>query len=163
MYRVLFVCMGNICRSPAAEIVVRSLAKEVGLSRFLEVDSAGTHAYHEGEAPDPRIRKAAAQRAYDLCGLRARRLAKEDFARFDRILVMDRQNLAFVRRLCPPEHHCKLGLFLEFADTAPEDEIPDPYYGGEEGFERVLDLCEVAGKGLITAVAVMVRDGHQSR
>lgn len=156
MYRVLFVCMGNICRSPAAEIVVRSLARKAGLSSSLEVDSAGTHAYHEGEAPDPRVRKAAAKRAYDLSGLRARRLAEEDFVRFDRILAMDRQNLAFIRRLCPPEAQGKLGLFMEFAEAVREEEIPDPYYGGAEGFERVLDLCEAAGEGLIRAIKVEV-------
>jgi len=156
LYRVLFVCMGNICRSPAAEIVVRSLARKAGLSSFLEVDSAGTHAYHEGEAPDPRVRKAAAKRDYDLSRLRARRLCRDDFGRFDRILAMDRQNLAFIRRLCPPEAQSKLGLFMEFVDSAQEDEIPDPYYGGAEGFERVLDLCEAAGRGLIRAIEAKV-------
>jgi len=153
-YRVLFVCMGNICRSPAAEAVVRSLARKAGLSTFLEVDSAGTHAYHEGEAPDPRVRKAAAKRSYDLSGLRARCVIDSDFVRFDRILAMDRQNLAFLRRLCPPELNAKLGLFLDFVDRGVvlEDEIPDPYYGNAEGFERVLDLCELAGKGLLEAI-----------
>ena len=157
-YRVLLVCMGNICRSPAAEIVVRALADQAGLSSFLEVDSAGTHAYHEGEAPDPRIRKAAARRSYNLGGLRARRLVEADFARFDRILAMDRQNLAFMTRLCPPEFHPKLGLFLDFSPTVPDEEIPDPYYGGAEGFERVLDLCELAGKGLVESVAGLAPD-----
>lgn len=157
MYRVLFVCMGNICRSPAAEAVVRSLARRAGLGDVLEVDSAGTHAYHEGEPPDPRVRKAAAKRSYELGARRARRLVEADFLRFDRILAMDRQNLAFMRRVCPSELHGKLGLFLEFAEAASEDEIPDPYYGGPEGFERVLDLCEVAGRGLIDAVAALPR------
>ncbi len=152
-YRVLLVCMGNICRSPAAEIVVRTLAKNAGLASFIDVDSAGTHAYHEGEAPDPRVRKAAAKRSYDLSGLRARRLIEADFERFDRVLAMDRQNLAFMYRLCPPELHSKIGLFLDFAPEEPEEEIPDPYYGGPEGFERVLDLCELAGKGLIETIA----------
>ncbi len=155
MYRVLLVCMGNICRSPAAEVVVRTLADRAGLASFLEVDSAGTHAYHEGEAPDPRVRKAAARRSYELGRLRARRLVEADFVRFDRILAMDRQNLAFMIRLCPPEFHSKLGLFLEFAEGVSEEEIPDPYYGGVEGFERVLDLCELAGKGLIESVAAL--------
>ncbi len=152
--------MGNICRSPAAEVVVRALADEAGLSSFLEVDSAGTHAYHEGEAPDPRVRKAAARRSYSLGGLRARRLTEADFTRFDRILAMDRQNLAFMRRICPPEFHSKLGLFLDFAEAVPDDEIPDPYYGGPEGFERVLDLCELAGKGLIEAVVGLSQNGR---
>lgn len=158
-YRVLFVCMGNICRSPAAEVVVRSLAEQAGLSVFMEVDSAGTHAaFHEGEPPDPRVRKAAARRAYDLSGLRARRLEIEDFFRFDRILAMDRQNLEFMRRMSPPECHPKIGLFMDFAQQAGTDEIPDPYYGGAEGFERVLDMCEQAGKGLIESIAAFAPD-----
>ena len=134
---------------------MRTLAYQAGLASFLEVDSAGTHAYHEGEAPDPRVRKAAARRSYDLGRLRARRLVEADFVRFDRILAMDRQNLAFMTRICPPDLHSKLGLFLDFATGVPEDEIPDPYYGGAEGFERVLDLCELAGKGLIASVAAL--------
>lgn len=156
-YKVLLVCMGNICRSPAAEVIVRTLARQAGVSRFLEVDSAGTHAYHEGEAPDQRVRRAAARRDYDLGGLRARRLEAEDFQRFDRILAMDKQNLAFMRRLCPIEHQHKLGLFLDFADDPSQDEIPDPYYGGDEGFEVVLDLCEQAAKGLLETLSRSVR------
>ena len=153
VHRVLLVCMGNICRSPAAEVVVRTLARQAGVSRFLEVDSAGTHAYHEGEAPDQRVRRAAARRHYDVSGLRARRLEEDDFFHFDRILAMDNQNLAFMRRICPPEHLHKLGLFLDFARNTQQEEIPDPYYGGPEGFEVVLDLCEQAAKGLIEAVS----------
>jgi protein-tyrosine phosphatase len=159
VYRVLFVCMGNICRSPAAEAIVRSLAGKAGLSRFLEVDSAGTHAYGEGARPDPRMDKAAAGRAYDLGGLRSRRLVDVDFLRFDRILAMDRQNLEFLQRLCPPNLHGKLGLFIDFAPETGQDEIPDPYYGNAEGFERVLDLCEAAGRGLVGAVALLARSG----
>jgi protein-tyrosine phosphatase len=150
--------MGNICRSPAAEAIVRSLAEKAGLSRFLEVDSAGTHAYDEGGRPDSRMRKAAAKRAYDLDGLRSRRLGKEDFLRFDQILAMDRQNLEYMRDMCPPEMHDKLGLFIDFAAETGEEEIPDPYYGNAEGFERVLDLCEAAGRGLIDAVAALPRE-----
>ena len=159
LYRVLFVCMGNICRSPAAEVVVRSLAHRAGLSSFLEVDSAGTHAYHEGEAPDLRVRKAAAKRSYDLRGLRARRLENSDFIRFDRILAMDHQNLSFMYRICAVEFHPKLGLFMDFAEGDSEDEIPDPYYGGDDGFERVLDLCEQAGKGLIKTLSTPQKRG----
>jgi protein-tyrosine phosphatase len=144
--------MGNICRSPAAEAIVRSMAGKAGLSRFLEVDSAGTHAYHTGERPDPRMCMAAAKRAYDLKGLRARRLADEDFSRFDRILAMDKQNLDYMRQMCPTEFHDRLGLFIDFARETGEDEIPDPYYGNAEGFERVLDLCEAAGKGLVKVI-----------
>jgi protein-tyrosine phosphatase len=159
MYRVLFVCMGNICRSPAAEAIVRSLAGKAGLSRSLEVDSAGTHAHDERGRPDPRMSKAAARRAYDLEGLRSRRLTDEDFFRFDRILAMDRQNLKFLQHMCPSGLRDKLGLFLDFAPETGEDEIPDPYYGNAEGFERVLDLCEAAGRGLIDAVALLVGNG----
>jgi protein-tyrosine phosphatase len=153
MVRVLFVCMGNICRSPMAEGVVRALAERAGLSSALEVDSAGTHAYHEGEHPDQRARKIAARRGYELSNLRARRVRDQDFSRFDQILAMDRQNLEFLRRLCPPEHVSKLGLFLNYAHGLAQDEVADPYYGGAEGFENVLDLCEQAARGLIEAIA----------
>jgi protein-tyrosine phosphatase len=130
------------------------MAGKAGLSRFLEVDSAGTHAdYHEGDRPDSRMCKAAAKRAYDLADLRARGLSDEDFFRFDRILAMDRQNLNYLRQMCPSEFHNKLGLFIDFASETGEDEIPDPYYGGAKEFERVLDLCEAAGKGLIEFIA----------
>jgi protein-tyrosine phosphatase len=159
VYRVLFVCTGNICRSPAAEAIVRSLAGRAGLSRFLEVDSAGTHPCGEGGRPDPRMVKAAARRAYDLGSLRARRLADEDFFRFDRVLAMDRQNLKFLQRECPSSLHDKLGLFIDFAPETGENEIPDPYYGNAEGFERVLGLCEAAGRGLVDAVAFLAKGG----
>ena len=152
MYRVLFVCMGNICRSPIAEGVVRELAERARLSSLLEVDSAGTHNYHEGELPDQRARKVAARRGYDLSRLRARQVRDQDFIRFDRILAMDHQNLASLRRSCPPEYLSKLGLFLDYANDPSWDEVPDPYYGGIEGFETVLDLCEQAGSGLLDAI-----------
>jgi protein-tyrosine phosphatase len=147
-YRVLLVCMGNICRSPAAEAIVRSLGKKAGL-HFLEVDSAGTHASHDGEKPDSRMRKAAAKRALDLEALCARRLKEADFSCFDQILAMDRQNLEYLRKKCPPRLQDKLGLFMDYARKSAEEEIPDPYYGNVQGFERVLDLCEDAGQGLI--------------
>ncbi|MDR2787670.1 MAG: low molecular weight phosphotyrosine protein phosphatase [Candidatus Accumulibacter sp.] len=157
-YRILFVCTGNICRSPAAEGIVRALAEKAGLSRFLEVDSAGTHAYDAGDRPDPRMRKAAARRGYDLGGLRSRRLSDEDFFRFDQILAMDHQNLDHLQRKCPSGLRDKLRLFIDFAETG-EDDIPDPYYGSVEGFERVLDLCEAAGKGLVGALASLAGNG----
>lgn len=149
MTRILFVCMGNICRSPTALAVVRSLAKRAGLTAEHAFDAAGTHAYHVNEAPDPRTRAVALARGYDMKGLRARCLTDLDFGRFDRILAMDRRNLQFLMRACPPEHCSKLGLFMEYAEGLGLDEVPDPYYGGVEGFERVLDLCEHAGRGLV--------------
>ena len=153
MTRLLFVCMGNICRSPMAEGVFSVLAQQAGISSSIDVDSAGTHANHEGEQPDQRARKVAAVRGYDLTGLRARRVKEQDFYRFDLILVMDRQNLDYLRRFCPAACLPKLHLFLEFADSFTSDEIPDPYYGGIEGFEKVLDLCEIAARGLIAAIS----------
>ncbi|MDR3300355.1 MAG: low molecular weight phosphotyrosine protein phosphatase [Candidatus Accumulibacter sp.] len=158
-YKILFVCMGNVCRSPAAEAIVRSQAEKAGLSRFLEVDSAGTHVYDNGERPDPRMRKAAARRAYNLDGLRSRRLIEEDFIRFDRILAMDHQNLKFLRHECQSHLHDKLGLFIDFAPKTGEEEIPDPYYGNAAGFERVLDMCEAAGRGLVGAVEALLKIG----
>lgn len=156
-YKILFVCMGNICRSPAAEEVFRVKSAQAGLSRCLEIDSAGTHAYHEGEPPDLRMRKASAKRGYDLGRLRARRLNPRDYEYFDRILAMDRQNLAFLRTECPYELQGKLGLFMEYAADLGVDEVPDPYYGSADGFERVLDLCEAAAAGLVASVAPIVR------
>ncbi len=141
--------MGNICRSPLAEGVVRFQAERAGLATVLVVDSAGTHGYHEGEHPDQRARKVAANRGYDLSGMRARRVKEQDFGRFDLILAMDRVNLAYLRRSCPETYESKLGLFLSYAQGLAMDEVPDPYYGGPEGFEKVLDLCEAAGRGLV--------------
>lgn len=154
MMRILFVCMGNICRSPMAEGVFRALVEQAGLSSSVEVDSAGTHAYHEGESPDPRARTVTASRGYNLSGMRARRVIEADFSRFDLIVAMDRQNLAWLRRSCIAGHQPKLRLFLEFADGLASDEVPDPYYGGTEGFEKVLDLCETAARGLLAAISV---------
>ena len=159
MTRILFICMGNICRSPTAEGVVRTLATRAGIASELEVDSAGTHGAHEGEPPDQRARKVAADRGYDLSGLRARRVKAQDFSRFDHILAMDRQNLAALRRICPPEHISKLGLFLDYANGLAADEVPDPYYGGVEGFENVLDMCERAALGLLDAITGPTADG----
>jgi protein-tyrosine phosphatase len=114
-----------------------------------EFDSAGTHGYHIGKAPDARATKAAAQRGYDLSSLKGRQVDRADFLRFDRILAMDRDNLELLRKACPTEHLGKLGLFLEFASSHDGEEVPDPYYGGPEGFERVLDLIEDAAQGLL--------------
>jgi len=149
---VLLVCMGNICRSPTAEGVLRVHLETSGLAEAVEVDSAGTHAYHIGEPPDRRSQSAAKVRGYDLSGLRARKVCGADFIRFDHILAMDRDNLALLRQACPPEHHHKLKLFLEFAENFEEEEVPDPYYGGPAGFDHVLDLVEDAARGLIVAL-----------
>ena len=147
--RILFVCMGNICRSPTAEGVTRAVAEKKGLVDRFEFDSAGTHGYHIGNPPDARARAAAAKRGYDLSPLKARQVNEFDFVRFDRILAMDRDNLELLRKACPQEHHVKLGLFLEYASRSAGDEVPDPYYGGPEGFERVLDMIEDAADGLL--------------
>lgn len=149
MTRVLFVCMGNICRSPTAEGVVRKIIENKGLEEIIKVDSAGTHGYHIGEPPDPRTREAALRRGVDLSGLRARKVVPEDFERFDLLLAMDRDNLALLMRGSRPEHHAKLGLFMRYASRFDADEMPDPYYGGVRGFELVLDMAEDAGQGLI--------------
>jgi protein-tyrosine phosphatase len=147
--RILFVCLGNICRSPTAEGVLRALAAREAPGLALQVDSAGTAAYHVGEPPDPRARQAAARRGYDLTALRARIVEPRDFERFDLILAMDRDNLQVLRRRAPPAAHERLRLFLEFAPEAGPEDVPDPYYGGPNGFEEVLDLVEAAARGLL--------------
>ncbi len=146
--------MGNICRSPTAEGVLRTLVERAGLKHAFEIDSAGTHGYHVGEAPDLRSRKAAQRRGYDLSPLRARQVNELDFMHFDCILAMDRENLSLLQRACPGAQRHKLGLFLDYAVNGGEEEVPDPYYGGDEGFERVLDLIEDAARGLIAAMRV---------
>lgn len=146
---VVFVCMGNICRSPTAEGVVRKKAREMGLQGLVEIDSAGTHGYHVGAPPDGRAQEAARGRGYDLSSLRARQVSERDFATFDYILAMDRDNLAALKRRCPPEHQHKLHLFLAFSRSYPNLEVPDPYYGGRQGFDMVLDMVEDAAQGLL--------------
>ena len=147
--RILFVCLGNICRSPTAEAVVRALAALEAPELGVEVESAGTAGYHVGEAPDPRMRAAAARRGYDLEALRARIVEPADFERFDLILAMDRENLAVLHRRAPERAHERVRLFLEFSPEAEPQEVPDPYYGGPNGFEEVLDLIEGAAHGLL--------------
>jgi len=147
--RILFVCLGNICRSPTAEGVLRALATREAPELALEVDSAGTAGYHVGEPPDPRMRAAAARRGYDLNALRARIVEPRDFEHFDLILAMDHENLAVLRRRAPHVAHERLRLFLEFAPQDEREEVPDPYYGGPNGFEEVLDLVEAAARGLL--------------
>ena len=148
--RILFVCMGNICRSPTAQGVFTSLLKAEGLSEFFEVDSAGTHAYHEGEPPDSRAGSAARKRGIDLGDQRARRIHPDDFDYFDYVVAMDRSNFEDLAGSCASQHQSKVRLFLDFASELPETEIPDPYYGGPQGFERVLDLIEHASRAMIS-------------
>ncbi len=146
---VLFVCMGNICRSPTAEGVFRKHVSDAGLDAAIQTDSAGTHAYHSGEPADRRAHAAAERRGFSLEGIRARRVTDEDFDQFDFILAMDEDNLVVLQERAPDEHISKVRLFLEFAESRHENEVPDPYYGGSAGFERVLDLVEEASQGLL--------------
>jgi protein-tyrosine phosphatase len=147
--RILFVCLGNICRSPTAEGALRRLCAAEAPALDIEVDSAGTSDYHLGEPPDPRSRRAAAARGIDLSPLRARRVERRDFARFDLILAMDRGNLQALRAMCPPGSHARLELFLEFAGGPAGGEVPDPYMGTAADFERVLDIVIPACRRLI--------------
>ncbi len=149
MVKVLFVCMGNICRSPSAEGVFYNLLAENGLENIIYVDSAGTHGYHTGEQADKRAVKAAFKRGVDIRQHRARMIDRDDFEKWDYILAMDNDNYDRLIRQCPLEHSQKVKMFLEFASKLDEMEVPDPYYGGDEGFEYVLDLLEVAAKGLL--------------
>ncbi|MES1982580.1 MAG: low molecular weight protein-tyrosine-phosphatase [Pseudomonadota bacterium] len=149
---VLFICMGNICRSPTAEAVFRARVEEAGLAQLILIDSAGTHDYHIGEPPDTRTQRTAKSRGYDLGMLRGRQVNTRDFDEFDYILAMDNANLAILRRLCPAELHPRLGLFLQYAHKHQENEVPDPYYGNADGFEHVLDLVEDAADGLLVHI-----------
>ncbi|MEY2919464.1 MAG: hypothetical protein RL261_769 [Pseudomonadota bacterium] len=155
--KVLFVCMGNICRSPTAEGVFREHVRRHAPGLDVEMDSAGTHAYHVGEPPDPRTVKAAARRGIDLSDLRARQVQDEDFERFDLILAMDRLNHATLLDRGPPEHHARIRTLLEFAGAAAPADVPDPYYGGAKGFDEVLDLVESAADGLLGEVRSRMR------
>lgn len=146
--KVLFVCLGNICRSPTAHGVFEQLVEQRALAQRIAVDSAGTANWHAGKAPDSRSMQAARKRGYELNALRARQVRVQDFDEFDVILAMDNNNLQDLRELCPSHFKGHLGLFLDFAKDG-EAEVPDPYHGGEEGFERVLDLVEDASEGLL--------------
>jgi len=146
---ILFVCLGNICRSPTAHGVFEQMVQAHDMGDRLLIDSAGTAAYHIGKAPDPRTRAAASRRGYDLEHLRARAVDTSDFERFDYVLAMDAANLRELRSLCPGDFGGHLGLFLEFAEGSKLKEVPDPYYtAGERGFDEVLDLVELASQGL---------------
>jgi low molecular weight protein-tyrosine phosphatase len=149
MTRILFVCMGNICRSPTAEGVFRMVVSRVATDVDIEIDSAGTHDYHVGQAPDRRAQEAARRRGIDLSRQRARLVTRADFDRFDLILAMDRQNLGTLRSLAPAERRERIRLVMDYAPAAHAREVPDPYYGGATGFEEVLDLLEEAADGLL--------------
>jgi protein-tyrosine phosphatase len=150
--KILFVCMGNICRSPTAEGVFRAHARRHAPGLDLEIDSAGTHAYHVGEPPDPRTIDAAARRGIDLTRLRARQVSDDDFERFDLIVAMDRLNHATLLDRSPSEHHGRIRTLLEFSDNAAPADVPDPYYGDARGFDEVIDLVESAVEGLLAEV-----------
>jgi protein-tyrosine phosphatase len=146
---VLFICMGNICRSPTAHGVFRALVEREGLSDSIVTDSAGTIAYHVGEPPDRRARETAVKRGIDLSDLRARKAISEDFECFDYLMAMDRDNYRDLMAICPPGYEDRLHLFMDFAPQRPEKEVPDPYYGGVAGFDRVFDMVEEASRGLL--------------
>jgi protein-tyrosine phosphatase len=150
--RVLFVCTGNICRSPTAEGVFRAFVERAGLADRIEVDSAGTHGYHIGEPPDARAIAHAQRRGYDLSRLRARRVARTDFERFDLVLACDRGHHGLLRRLADKAQHGRIAMFLDYAPELGLEEIPDPYYGDPRDFERVLDIVERASQGLLAAL-----------
>ena len=149
---LLMVCMGNICRSPTAEGVLRALVQRAGLQRRITVDSAGTHGFHVGVAPDKRSQQHAARRGYDLWRLRARQLTARDFERFDLVLVMDEANEQAALALCPPAHAGRVHRLTQFCLRHQANAVPDPYYGGAQGFEQVLDLVEDACAGLLAAL-----------
>jgi protein-tyrosine phosphatase len=158
MMRVLFVCTGNICRSPTAEGVFRQHVLQAGLQDRVQIASAGTHDYHVGECPDRRTIAVARKRGYDLSAQTARQLRDSDFAKFDYLLAMDRGHLSFLMRRSPAEHREKIRLFLEHAPHLPHREVPDPYYGDADGFELVLDLVEAASQGLVVEIQRRLQD-----
>ncbi len=152
MVRILFVCLGNICRSPTAEAVFQRFIDEAGLTDKVELDSAGTGAWHVGKAPDSRAQKAGDARGYRLGHLKARQVHPRDFMQFDLVLAMDRSNLDDLLAMCPLELQDKIALFMSFARSGQFAEVPDPYYAGSKGFELVLDLIEDASRGLLQHV-----------
>ena len=147
-HRILFVCMGNICRSPTAEGLLISKVSAENVSHKFEIDSCGTHDYHLGHSPDSRTQEAAALRGINLSDLRSRKIKLSDFEYYDLILVMDKLNENFLMNLCPKEYQYKIKLMLSYLPDYPIDEVPDPYYGGEDGFDQVLDILEEAIEAL---------------
>ena len=155
---VLFICSGNICRSPTAQGVLEGKVTQAGLTQKVFVDSAGTHGFHVGSPPDNRAQRAATRRGFDLSRQRSRRIVDGDFANFDYLIGMDHDNMHKLREACPPAHYDKLSLFMEFVADAEVEEVPDPYYGGTHGFERVLDLAEQASDALLEQIRVRLQD-----
>jgi len=158
MINILFVCMGNICRSPTAQGVFEALVRAEGLDHAIAADSAGTHAYHIGKPPDDRSAAAAARRGIDISHQRARQAGPDDFHAFDLILAMDRDNHGILARQAPEALDWRLRLFLEFAPELGIRDVPDPYYGGADGFERVLDLAEAASRGVLDEIRTVYGD-----
>jgi protein-tyrosine phosphatase len=152
MIKVLFVCMGNICRSPTAQGTFEKVVKDAGLEKQIFIDSAGTHAYHIGENPDSRTQITAKKHGLDLSKQRARKVSLDDFEKFDYILAMDKDNYSSLKSICPDEQLDKIKLFLDYAPETGFSEVPDPYYGGENGFELVFDLTIAASKGLLETI-----------
>ncbi|HEY9078525.1 low molecular weight protein-tyrosine-phosphatase [Magnetovibrio sp.] len=150
MVSVLFVCLGNICRSPTAEGVFRDLVEREGLGGHIRIDSAGTHAYHIGEPPDGRAQAEAKRRGIDISGLRGRQARAQDFAEFDYVLAMDRSNHQNLLNICPADRRERLSMFLNFAPAVGCTEVPDPYYEG--GFDSVYDMIEQAAHGLLADI-----------
>jgi len=144
--------MGNICRSPTAEAVFRHYVESAGMSADIFIDSAGTHDYHIGDKPDARAQHAARQRGYDMSELRGRQVGEDDFRQFDYVLAMDSANLAILQQIAPPDSNTRARLLLEFSRHHRERDVPDPYYGGADGFERVLDMVEDAAQGLLEEI-----------
>lgn len=149
MVKVLMVCMGNICRSPTAEAVLRRFTEQMGLQRQILVDSAGTTDYHKNEAPDRRAQMAAQRRGYEMAHLRSRKVEHKDFVEFDYLLAMDNKNLSHLKAFYPVNGQAKVSLFLDYSRRYPGQEMPDPYFGGAPGFELVLDQSEDAARGLL--------------
>ena len=151
-FKILFVCTGNICRSPMAEGVFLTKMRDAGLDKYVQLDSCGTHGFHVGESPDARAQRAAKKRGYDLSSQRARQVGKEDFVNFDLILAMDWENHALLQQLAPRQFHHKIKLLMSFATEHESAVVPDPYYGGPDGFETALDYIEDAATNLVDFV-----------
>jgi len=154
VYRVLLVCLSNICRSPTAEGVLKHYIKINGLNSKVEVDSAGTHGFHVGEPPDPRTLRAALARGYNLSQMRARRVAPQDIEYFDLILAMDKSNVEALKRIARPELWGRIRLFMDYARNFDDDEVPDPFYGLGHGFDLIIDMVEDAAAGLVEELKV---------